>query len=283
MAAPGNSLNTVGIQEFYDQWVVEPQAFQKLMNTTREIHGVIGDAFQWPVISPVVMDDRGAPNSNIPPSFPTHTKVITTFERKVKNLPVDAFLQAEVNVDAITMYVQELGWAMGRFQDQFKIDALTAATTSPLIVDGGTNMSVNKVLNAKRLLDLQNVPEMNRYALIGANEAFALLQETEVINANYNTTRVLSNGQIDTFLGFKFFTIGNYAEGGLPVTAGIETNFFWHMNAIGYASQIEPTVRVWENVPAVSAEAIAHMSAGASVLLPDSIVRVNCDISSLTP
>ena len=53
--------------------------------------------------------------------------------------------------------------------------------------------------------------------VIHANGLAALLDETELTSSDFATVKALSTGEIDTFLGFKFITLGDRDEGGLPI------------------------------------------------------------------
>lgn len=69
----------------------------------------------------------------------------------------------------------------------------------------GANMNVQVLRRAKKLLDAAETdPSVQRYLALDANMLHALLGQTETTSSDYNTVKALVQGEIDTFLGFKF-------------------------------------------------------------------------------
>lgn len=109
--------------------------------------------------------------------------------------------------------------AMGRAIDDEIIDAAlgTAKTgengttstvfdTNNQIAHGSVGMTVAKLRQAREILlgnevDVENDP---LYLLISEKGLTDLLATTEVTSTDYNAVKALVQGQIDTFLGFKF-------------------------------------------------------------------------------
>jgi hypothetical protein len=68
-----------------------------------------------------------------------------------------------------------------------------------------TALTIAKLLTCKRLLDDAEIdPERQRYFVTNPYNIGQLLNTTEVKSADYNTVKALAQGQIDTFMGFKF-------------------------------------------------------------------------------
>ena len=67
------------------------------------------------------------------------------------------------------------------------------------------NLSVSILREAKRKLDAQDVdPSIPRYIAVGPSQIESLLSETAVTSADFNTVKALVQGEVDTFMGFKF-------------------------------------------------------------------------------
>lgn len=82
---------------------------------------------------------------------------------------------------------------------------ITAATA--------TALTIAKLLTCKQLLDEGDIdPERQRYFVTNPYNLNQLLNTTELKNADYNTVRALAQGQIDTFMGFKFIMLQNYVD-----------------------------------------------------------------------
>lgn len=76
-----------------------------------------------------------------------------------------------------------------------------------------TGLTIAKLLTCKQLLDEGDIdPERQRYFVTNPYNLNQLLNTTEVKNADYNTVRALAQGQIDTFMGFKFIMLQNYVD-----------------------------------------------------------------------
>jgi len=271
------SLNQVAVQEFRDQFQILYQAPRQITGTTLEVHGVVGDAYKWPQMGPATMLPRGAPSSAIPASDVTHPRITTTFLEFVLNTPTDKFQQAEVNADEMSALAVQHIKAIGRREDQFVINAADVSSAST-IVDSGTNLTVDKLREASAQLNAANVDMDDRTILIHANNLRSLLNEEEVTNSDFNTIKALVAGQLNTFMGFKFITIGDRPnEGGLPKTGNIRTCFVYNKMAMGMVWQLDPTVEVDWKPELRSHLTISALSAGASALQDAGIVKIDCD------
>jgi len=88
---------------------------------------------------------------------------------------------------------------------------------------------------ASSVLSDKGVPESDRYIAYTAADRESLMGEEEATSSDYNTVKALVNGDIDSFVGFKFKLIETREEGGLPAN----TVFAWHKAAVGYAVGID--------------------------------------------
>jgi hypothetical protein len=159
------------------------------------------------------------------------------------------------------------------------IDALDAASTSLTVATSvggaGTNLNLDKLLEAKKLMDAGNVPMEGRHILIHANNLSALLGETEVTSSDYNSVKALVSGDVNTFLGFNFHVIGDRDEGGLPKPS-TRTCYAWHQGAVGYAEGMGIRTEI-NYIPEKTSHLVASMfSAGAVGIDAEGIVEIAC-------
>jgi len=272
------ALIDIAIQEFRDAFTNEYQQLErKTANTTQVYTGLIGDSYKVPVAGEIVLHDRGAYHSNIAATIPTYTRPIITFKEKTALIPSDIFEQTNVNVSERQNYARITASSISRVEDQILVDALNDSTTTNEIVDGGTNMSVEKLIEAKLLLDKANVPMKDRYVIAHANQQKPLLNDSDVTSADYNTTRVLVNGTIDSYLGFKFIWIGDMTEGGVPKTGDIRTCFVYHYDAMAMGYKLNPTVTTDWDARSQSWLIIPKVILGAIDVLPKGVVKIDCD------
>ena len=60
-------------------------------------------------------------------------------------------------------------------------------------------------MSAKKILDQNSVdPSIQRYIIVSPEQIEDLLNITAVTSADFNTVRALVQGEVDTFVGFKF-------------------------------------------------------------------------------
>ncbi len=190
----------------------------------------------------------------------------------------DIFNQAKVNFDERSELVKVVANAIGRRQDQLIINALAASSTSNVVTEdeGGTDTGLNvaKLRAAKKALDKNNVPMDNRHIIIHANSLSNLLSETAVTSADFNTVRALVSGELNTFLGFTFHTIGDRDEGGLAIASSERKLWAFHRDAIGYAEGIAPRTEI-NYIPEKTSWLVnAVFSAGAIAIDAEGIVEV---------
>lgn len=142
-------------------------------------------------------------------------------------MPIDKRDEIRMIGDLQSPYVMAMAAAYGRKVDDIIIDAVFA--TAKTGVNGGTDtdhdtanqqvavtvgnggsgnvgLNVAKLREARRILLAGHVDLDRETAVIAvkAKQLDDLLGETEVTSSDYNAVKALVNGEIDTFLGFKF-------------------------------------------------------------------------------
>jgi len=129
-------------------------------------------------------------------------------------------------------------------------------------------------------LDANNVPAENRHIVLHANNLSSLLAETAVTSADFNTVRALVSGELNTFLGFTFHTMGTRAEGGVSVDgSSVRSVLAFHRDAIGYGEGIGPKTEI-NYVPEKTSFLVNAMLSACSVAIDgEGIVEVLSDES----
>jgi hypothetical protein len=256
------------------------QAKAQLVGATRQRRGVEGSTAKFPKAGKGVATLR-IPQTDVTPLNVDFSQVTATLEDWNAAEYSDIFMQQKVNFDERQELVQVVSNAIGRRQDQLIIDALTASSTSLTVGNdiGGTdtNLNLEKLLAAKKALDAGNVPPSDRHMVIHANNLSALLGETEVTSSDFASVKALVNGEINTFLGFKFHVLGDRAEGGLTVDGSSDrTIWAFHKDALGYAEGMGPKTEI-NYVPEKTSFLVNSMfSAGAVAIDAEGIVQITC-------
>lgn len=256
------------------------QAESVLRNTVRLRTGVEAATHKFPKIGKGVATVR-VPQTDVTPLNVSYSQVTVTLSDYIAAEYSDIFNQAKINFDERQELVQVVSKSIARRQDQLIIDALTASGTSLTVASsvGGanTNLNLDKLLAAKKQLDAKNVPPTDRFVVIHANSLASLLDETEVKSSDFNTVKALVAGQVDTYLGFKFITVGDRDEGGLPLSSGDRKVFAFHKQAVGMAEGMGLTTRI-DYIPEKTSYLVASMfSAGAVAIDAEGIVEITCD------
>jgi hypothetical protein len=253
------------------------QAKAQLVGAVRQRRGVEGSTVKFPKVGKGVATVR-VPQSDVTPLNVSFSNVTATLQDWNAAEYSDIFNQAKVNFDERQELVQVVANAIGRRQDQIILDALAASSTANVVDEdeGGTDTGLNvaKLRAAKKLLDKNNVPMDNRHIIIHANSLASILGETAVTSADFNTVRALVSGELNTFLGFTFHTIGDRAEGGLPIDNTERKLWAFHRDAIGYAEGIAPRTEINYIPEKTSFLVNAVFSAGAIAIDAEGIVQV---------
>jgi hypothetical protein len=253
------------------------QAKAQLVGAVRQRRGVEGSTVKFPKVGKGVATVR-VPQSDVTPLNVSFSNVTATLQDWNAAEYSDIFNQQKVNFDERQELVQVVANAIGRRQDQIILDALAASSTANVVDEdeGGTDTGLNvaKLRAAKKLLDKNNVPMDNRHIIIHANSLASILGETAVTSADFNTVRALVSGELNTFLGFTFHTIGDRAEGGLPIANTERKLWAFHRDAIGYAEGIAPRTEINYIPEKTSFLVNAVFSAGAIAIDAEGIVEV---------
>jgi hypothetical protein len=260
------------------------QAYQGdavLRNTVRLRTGVTASTHKFPKIGAGVAQVR-VPQSDVTPLNVTYSQATVTLTDYIAAEYSDIFNQAKVNFDERQELVQVVAKAIGRRSDQMIIDALAASSTSLTVATSiggaGTNLNMAKLREAARLLNTANVPAEDRYMLIHASQLASLLSETSVTSSDFNTVKALVQGEIDTFMGFKFNVIGDRSEGGLTGGGSGSTRkvYAYHKMAVGMAESMAIRSEI-NYIPEKTSWLVSSMfSAGAIAIDAGGCVDITC-------
>ena len=257
------------------------QADAVLRNTVRLRTGVTASTHKFPKIGSGVAQVR-VPQTDVTPLNVTYSQATVTLTDYIAAEYSDIFNQSKVNFDERQELVQVVAKAIGRRSDQMIIDALAASSTSLTVATSiggaGTNLNMAKLREAARLLNTANVPAEDRYILIHASQLSSLLSETSVTSSDFNTVKALVQGDITTFMGFNFITIGDRTEGGLTGGGSGSTRkvYAYHKMAVGMAESMAIRSEI-NYIPEKTSWLVSSMfSAGAIAIDAGGCVDITC-------
>jgi Tfp pilus assembly protein PilV len=232
-------LSSVAVTEF-DSLV--KHAYQNaglLKGAVTVRNNVVGDTYKFRNMGKGLANQKST-SDLVTPMDITHGFATATLQNWNAPEYTDMFDAQTVNFDEKQELASTIAQSLGRRCDQLVIDAMDAETTyAATVVEGGTNLTTEKVIEAQVALRAQGVPNSNLYAAINAQGLGGLLNQEEITSSDYNNVKALVNGDVDTFGGFKFVVIEDRAEGGLTEAANIVDSYFFSQDAVGLAIGID--------------------------------------------
>tara|TARA_Y100001963_G_scaffold21530_3_gene27808 strand:- start:3373 stop:4212 length:840 start_codon:yes stop_codon:yes gene_type:complete len=158
-------------------------------------------------------------------------------------------------IDPTSTYARAAAAAIGRAMDDAIITALggtaktgttgstsTALPSAQKIVHGSAGLTLAKMISAKKILDEADTdPSIPRYMVVSPEQIEDLLNLSTVTSADYNTVKALVQGDIDTFMGFKFIRSNRLTDDGTSRLC-----YAWAQEGCKLAIGKEPTAKIDE-------------------------------------
>jgi len=177
--------------------------------------------------------------------------------------------------------------AMGRAMDDALISAATGnayggvsgGSTVVLpagqkVAHGSAGLTVAKLLSAKEVLDSAEVdPDEPRFCILASSQVTDLLNTTEVKSSDFNTVKALAQGEINSYLGFKFIRsqrLGTDSNGNRQVLVYTSTGLGL---AVGADIQTRISERDDKNY---ATQVFLSMSIGATRIEDEKVVEIAC-------
>ena len=184
-------------------------------------------------------------------------------------------------------YAKAGAYAMGRTMDDVIIAAATgnafggvsggstiALPAGQKIAHGSTGLTIAKLITAKEKLDAANVdPDEARVLVCSAKQISDLLGTTQITSADFNSVKALVQGDIDTFMGFKFIRserLGTDSNGNRQVLAFTNSSIGL---ALGKDIQTKISERADKNY---STQVYLCMTIGATRVEDEKVVEIAC-------
>ena len=184
-------------------------------------------------------------------------------------------------------YAKAGAYAMGRTMDDVIIAAATgnafggvsggstiALPSGQKIAHGSTGLTIAKLISAKEKLDAANVdPDEARTLVCSAKQISDLLGTTQITSSDFNSVKALVQGDIDTFMGFKFIRserLGTDSNGNRQVLAFTNTSMGL---ALGKDIQTKISERADKNY---STQVYLCMTIGATRVEDEKVVEIAC-------
>ncbi|MBI2798967.1 MAG: hypothetical protein HYX63_01570 [Gammaproteobacteria bacterium] len=211
---------------------------------------------------------------------------------------VDELDEVRLLADPKSKYPKLGVQALNRAKDDIMIAAArglarTNSGTTPLptaqkIVEGGTaSLTLAKLLTAKEILDSAEVANAadesgmeptgqamisDRVCVVSAKQLTALYGTTEIKSIDYNSVKALAQGQVDTFLGFKFIRSERLFK-----TGTMRSVMVWARPCMGLGIGKDVSTSI-DRLPGKnnSVQVYARMSIGAVRIEDEGVVEIQC-------
>jgi len=296
------------VDQFKANILLLSQQKQSVLRSSCRMESVVGDTMFVERMGPKDAQLRGARHGETPLSDASHTRrKLTMADYVVPADLIDSDDRLKMLIDPQSVYVQNQVFSLNRVIDDVIITALggpaygghTGATTinnydagecrlvgsSGALVAAGSNhtdlvetaLTIAKLLTCKQLLDDAEIdPARQRYFLTNPYNINQLLNTTEVKSSDYNTVKALAQGQIDTFMGFKFIQSTRLPADGTDT--GATNCYAFAQDAIVLAIAQEPKVSVDRRADRLnSVQVFSELSIGATRVEGPAVVEINLD------
>jgi len=238
-----------------------------LLQRIRIKTGVQGSTYRFHKMGKGLASAR-IPQSDVVPMNVTNSNATATLSDWEAPEYTDKYDLEKISYDERQELVKVVSSAITRRAEELVLDALDAGASATQVVEnyGGTaaGLTVTKIRRAARLMDAKGVPMQDRTFLMDAIGKEQLLGSTLVTSSDYNSVKALVNGEIDSFMGFKFLTFEDRDEGGIVTTSSVTKNFAFHKDAIGLAEGLSMRTEI-NYIPEKTSWLINGIYSGGSV------------------
>lgn len=245
-------------------------------------------------------------HSNTPQADTPHSRRMVTLEDYEWADLVDDQDKIRMLIDPTSEYALAASFAFGRSKDDVIIAAAlsnayggqkgTTAVAHPnsqkYAANDGTAFSDLNVITLraiKKLLDSKEV-EGKRYFACTSSQISSMLGQTQVTSADYNTVKALSDGNVNSFLGFEFIrlerlnlttsTVATAATGAVGSGAsvvGSRACFAWAENGLLLSKGEDFQTKMGERADkGYAMQVYAKMSIGGTRMEEEQVVEVIC-------
>ena len=291
-------VNKAFVQQFSDNLIhLAQQRGSKLMSSVRQ-QRITGKHAHFDRLGTVTAQQKTSRHSDVEYSNTPHSRRrVSPDDFYVADL-VDKEDEVRMLIDPKSPYAMNMAWGLGRKVDDLLIAAATGNATSidssdsssnvalgsgqTIDEDFGTgsdsNLTLEKIIEAKRILDSNDVDEFDSRFLIHNASALAnLLNDTTVTSSDYSAIKALVRGEIDTYLGFKFVRTERISGTADGTDTDPKLCLAYTKTAMGLAIGRDISVKMAE-LPEkhYATQVYASMTMGATRIEEEKMVSIEC-------
>jgi hypothetical protein len=248
---------------------------------------VTGKSHFFERIGSVAAEKRTSRHSDTPRMDTPHSRRKVTMDDYDWADLIDQEDKVRMLISPQSEYAQAGAWAMGRAMDDSIIGAATgtsyggvsggtsvALPAGQKIAHGSAGLTLAKLIEAKEILDANDVdPDEARYMVVTSKQMSNLLNLEKVTSSDYASIKALVQGQIDTYLGFKFIRterLGTDSNSNRQVLAFCQSG-------IGLAVGSDVATRITERADKnYATQVFLSMTIGATRVEDEKVVEIAC-------
>ena len=286
-----NQITTAFVQQYGSNVQMLSQQMGSRLREAVDVESITGKNAYFEQIGSVAAQVRTSRHASTPQIDTPHSRRrVSLADYEWADLIDDAD-KVRMLIDPTSSYAKAAANAMGRSIDDVIITALGGTAYSG--ETGGTSvalpstqkfatsnqsdgLTIAKLLDAKKKMDIADVdPSLPRFVVCGATQISDLLNTTEIKNSDFNTVKALAQGQVDSFLGFKFIMSNRLSFDASNTDDRLV--FAFTKDAIKLAIGKDVTARISErDDKSYSTQVYYCMSVGATRMEEEKVVQIPC-------
>jgi len=284
-----SQVTTAFVQQYSANVQMLSQQKGSLLRDAVRVENIVGKNAFFDQIGQATAQKRTTRHADTPQMDTPHARRrVSLVDYEYADL-IDEQDKVRMLIDPTSSYAQAAAFAMGRAMDDEIISAAlgtaftgeTGSTSTALpagqqIADGGADLTVAKLREAKKILDLSSVdPSITRYIAVGPEQIDNLLSDTNVTSSDFNTVKALVQGEVNQFMGFNFIVSNRLSK-----TGDIRSCFAWAEDGLALAIGKDVNARIDERADKGYATQVYYcMSIGSTRMEEDKVVQIDCDES----
>ena len=211
-----NTIAKAFVQQFQDNLIHLAQQKGSRLRASVNEQSVTGEKFNFERLGTVAAVVKSSRHTTTPVLEVPHSRRTATMTDYHWADLIDDEDKVRMLISPESHYAKSGANSMARAFDDLIIAAATgnavdgdgsnvALPAGQKIAHGSAGLTLAKLISAKEILDGNDVdPDEERFFVLGSQQVSNLLNTTEVKSADYNSIKALVQGDIDTFMGFKF-------------------------------------------------------------------------------
>lgn len=282
-------ITTAFSQQFSSNVTLLSQQMGSILRAGVDEESVTGEKAFFDQVGAAAAVKRTSRHGDTPLVETPHSRRQVTMETYEWSDLIDDADKVRMLIDPTSTYARAAAAAIGRSIDDEIIAAATGtaktgksggtSTTLPSgnqIAAGGGDLTLAKLIQAKKILDLNSVdPSIPRHIAVGPDQIEALLNNTTVTSSDFNTVKALVQGEINSFMGFQFHVTTRLAKSGNDRTC-----FAWAQDGLKLAVGKDVMSRIDERADkSYSTQVYYCATFGATRMEEDKVVSIVCDES----